>query len=119
MSKTQPILLRGANRLGHRSRIVLEQNSSENRLDYEVLQQMQTRTREELGEAELRIYRQLQKERYPNAFETLQLGLPVHPKEKIASLLPVWDERDKLIRVTGRVALALRDRNRASNLIAC
>jgi hypothetical protein len=52
---------------------------------------------EELGEAELRIYRQLQKERYPKAFETLQLGLPFHPKEKIASLLPVWDERDKLI----------------------
>ena len=66
---------------------------------------------EELAEAELRIYRQLQKEKYPKAFETLQLGLPVHPKEKIASLLPVWDERDKLIRVTGRVALALRDRN--------
>ncbi len=66
---------------------------------------------EELGEAELRIYRQLQKEQYPKAFETLQLGLPVHPKEKMASLLPVWDEREKLIRVTGRVALALRDRN--------
>jgi hypothetical protein len=66
---------------------------------------------EELAEAELRIYRQLQKEKYPKAFETLQLGLPVHPKEKIASLLPVWDERDKLIRVIGRVALALRDRN--------
>ena len=64
-----------------------------------------------MAEAELRIYRQLQKEKYPKAFETLQLGLPVHPKEKIASLLPVWDERDKLIRVTGQVALALRDRN--------
>ncbi len=67
---------------------------------------------EELGEVELRIYIQLQIERYPKAFETLQLGLPVHPKEKIASLLPVWDERDKFIRVTGRVALALRDRNK-------
>ena len=72
---------------------------------------------EELGEAELRIYRQLQKERYPNAFETLQLGLPFHPKEKIESLLPVWDERDKLIRVTGRVALALRDRNKEPSIL--
>jgi hypothetical protein len=30
-----------ANRLGHRSRVVFEQTSSENRLDHEVLQQMQ------------------------------------------------------------------------------
>jgi hypothetical protein len=65
---------------------------------------------EELGEAKLRIYRQL-KDRYPKAFETLQLRLPVHPKKKIAYLLPVLDERDKLIQVTCRVALALRDRN--------
>jgi hypothetical protein len=44
---------------------------------------------EELDEAELTIYRQLQKERYPKAFKTLQLGLPIHQKEKIAALNPV------------------------------
>jgi hypothetical protein len=66
---------------------------------------------EELDEAELTIYRQLQKERYPKAYETLQLGLPIHQKEKIAALNPVWDERDKLIRISGRVILALRDKN--------
>ncbi len=71
---------------------------------------------EELDEAELTIYRQLQKERYPKAYETLQLGLPIHQKEKIAALNPVWDERDKLIRISGRVILALRDKNRASDL---
>jgi hypothetical protein len=32
---------------------------------------------EELDEAELTIYRQLKKERYPKAFETLQLGRPI------------------------------------------
>ncbi|XP_045023718.1 uncharacterized protein LOC116934563 [Daphnia magna] len=66
---------------------------------------------EELNEAELAICRQLQIERYPKAFRTLQLGLQIHPKEKIASLRPVWDNRDRLIRVSGRVALALRDRD--------
>jgi hypothetical protein len=66
---------------------------------------------EELNEAELAICRQLQVERYPKAFWTLQRGLEIHPKEKIASLRPVWDNRDRLIRVTGRVALALRDRD--------
>jgi len=66
---------------------------------------------EELDEAELAICRQLQRDRYPKAFRTLQLGLQIHPKEKIASLRPVWDKRDRLIRVTGRVELALRDRD--------
>ncbi|XP_045023195.1 uncharacterized protein LOC123467282 [Daphnia magna] len=66
---------------------------------------------EELNEAELAICRQLQIERYPKAFRTLQLGLQIHPKEKIASLRPVLDNRDRLIRVTGRVGLALRDRD--------
>jgi hypothetical protein len=59
----------------------------------------------------LTISSQLQKERYPKTFETLQLGRPIHQKEKIASLGQVWDERDKLIRISGRVILALRDKN--------
>jgi len=66
---------------------------------------------EELDEAELTIYRQLQKERHSKAFETLQLGRPIHQKKKIVPLGPVWDERDKLIRISGRVILALRDKN--------
>jgi hypothetical protein len=66
---------------------------------------------EELDEAELTIYRQLQMERYPKAFETLQLGLPIHRKEKMAALGPVWDQRDQLIRISGRVILALRDKH--------
>ena len=66
---------------------------------------------EELDEAELFIYRQLQMETYPKAFESLQMEGPVHPKEKIAHLHPVWDPRDKFIRITGRVSLALRDKD--------
>jgi len=66
---------------------------------------------EELNEAELTIYRQLQRERYPKAFESLQQDNTIQPKEKIAALLPIWDQRDRLIRVQGRVSLALRDRN--------
>jgi hypothetical protein len=64
----------------------------------------------ELHEAELLIYRQLQRYRYPKAFSSLQAKLPIHPKEEIASLNTIWDERDKLIRICGRIALALRDR---------
>jgi hypothetical protein len=41
---------------------------------------------EELDEAELFIYRK--------AFESLQMEGPVHPKEKIAHLHPVWDPTD-------------------------
>ena len=66
---------------------------------------------EELDEAELFIYRQLQMETYPKAFESLQMEGPVHPKEKIAHPHPVWDPRDKLIRITGRLSLALRDKD--------
>ncbi len=47
---------------------------------------------EELDEAELVICRQLQRERYPKAFRTLQLGLQIHPTDKIPSLHPVWDD---------------------------
>jgi hypothetical protein len=61
---------------------------------------------EELDEAELFIFRQLQMETYPKAFESLQMVGPVHPKEKIAHLHPVWDPRDKLIRISGRLSLA-------------
>ncbi|XP_057381572.1 uncharacterized protein LOC130704107 [Daphnia carinata] len=68
-------------------------------------------TVEELTKAELLIYRQLQKEAFPKTFQDLQEGRQPHHKEKIAKLRPVWDERDKLIRVTGRVELALRDRD--------
>jgi len=63
-------------------------------------------SREELDEAELTIYRQLQRERYPKAFESLQQDNTIQPKEKIAALLPIWDQRDRLIRVQGRVSLA-------------
>ncbi|XP_045026478.1 uncharacterized protein LOC123470336 [Daphnia magna] len=65
---------------------------------------------EELTKAELLIYRQLQKEAFPKTFQDLQEGRLPHHKEKIAALRPVWDARDKLIRITGRVELALRDR---------
>ncbi|XP_057365013.1 uncharacterized protein LOC130685709 [Daphnia carinata] len=68
-------------------------------------------TVEELTKAELLIYRQLQKEAFPKTFQDLQEGRQPHHKEKIAKLRPVWDERDKVIRVTGRVELALRDRD--------
>ncbi|XP_045022923.1 uncharacterized protein LOC123466894 [Daphnia magna] len=65
---------------------------------------------EELTKAELLIYRQLQKEAFPKTFQDLEEGRQPHHKEKIAALRPVWDARDKLIRITGRVELALRDR---------
>ena len=50
-------------------------------------------------EAELIIYRQLQIEIYLKSSENLRL-VPVHPKEKIASLQLEWDSRDKLIRIS-------------------
>jgi hypothetical protein len=68
-------------------------------------------SREELDEAELTIYRQFQRERFPKAFEALKLDNTIQPKEKVAALFPIWDARDRLIRVHGRVLLALRDRN--------
>jgi len=46
-------------------------------------------SREELNEAELTVYRQLQRERYSKAFESLQRDNTVQPKEKIAALLPI------------------------------
>ena len=92
----------------------MQQTSSENHLDHENNYRTDMSKRkapkdftiarqsgDELGEVELIIYRQLQKERYSKAFRTLRLGLLVHPKEMIASLLPVCDEREKLNRVTG------------------
>ena len=41
---------------------------------------------EELDEAELFIFRQLQMEKYSKAFKNLQHEVPIHPKEKIAHL---------------------------------
>jgi hypothetical protein len=41
---------------------------------------------EELDEAELFIFRQLQMETYPKAFKNLQLEVPIHPKEKLISI---------------------------------
>lgn len=32
-------------------------------------------------------------------------------RKKISSLNPVWDERDKIIQISGRVILAVRDKN--------
>lgn len=54
---------------------------------------------EELYEAVVIIYRQLQMEIYLKSSENLRL-VPVHPKEKIASLHLEWDSRDKLIRIS-------------------
>ncbi|XP_045027159.1 uncharacterized protein LOC123470673 [Daphnia magna] len=65
---------------------------------------------EELTKVELLIYWQLQKEAFPKTFQDLKEGRQPHHKEKIAALRPVWDARQKLIRITGRAELALRDR---------
>ena len=46
-------------------------------------------SREELDEAELTIYRQFQRERYPKAFEALKLANTIQPKEKVAALFPI------------------------------
>ena len=44
---------------------------------------------EELHEAELLIFKQLQRERFPKVYEALKNGSAIHPKEKVANLLPV------------------------------
>ena len=63
----------------------------------------------ELDKAELLIFRQLQRERYPKVYEALKTGSAIHPKEEVAKLLPIWDQRDGIVRIGGRVSLALRD----------
>jgi hypothetical protein len=66
--------------------------------------------REELDEAEITIYSSNESD-ILKAFESLQLDNTIQPKEKVAALFPIWDARDRLIRIHGRVSLALRDRN--------
>jgi hypothetical protein len=44
---------------------------------------------EELDEAELVICKQLQKDRHSKAYKTLQLGLQIHTKERMAALNPI------------------------------
>ncbi|KAK4021615.1 hypothetical protein OUZ56_003526 [Daphnia magna] len=50
-------------------------------------------------------------EAYPKKFQDLEEGWQPYHKETIATLRPVLNSRDRLIRITGRVDLALRDRD--------
>lgn len=68
-------------------------------------------TAEQLTKVEILIFRQLQKEYYPNTFQDLQEGRQPHHKEKTAALRPVWDVRYRIIRMTGIVELALIHRD--------
>ena len=59
--------------------------------------------------AETTVFQQLQLERFPEAVAALKEGRQPGPKPNLIVLRPIWDERDKLIRVTGRVELALQE----------
>ena len=67
-------------------------------------------TAKEVVDAENVVYRQLQRERYRDIYEALTTTGKLKPKGNIRSLRPQWDARDKLIRVAGRIELALWDR---------
>ena len=62
---------------------------------------------EEVQEAELTILRDIQKECYSFQLRTLEAGLPLTEKAGLSQLLPAWDPRDNLIRVPGRMELAI------------
>lgn len=64
----------------------------------------------EINNATNAILRLVQREKYPEAYELLGKGRPLPHKNGLADLRPAWDARDRLIRVTGRIELAIRDR---------
>jgi len=64
----------------------------------------------EINNATNAILRLVQREKYPEAYELLGKGRPLPHKNVLADLRPAWDPRDRLIRVTGRIELAIRDR---------
>ena len=72
---------------------------------------------EEIREAELFILRGLQQECYPESYAALENKETLHQKNKILKLRPVWDGRDRLIRVTGRMELAIREEQLAPPIL--
>lgn len=67
---------------------------------------------EEIRQAEIFLFRLLQRERYPQSYEALENGQTLHPQAKLTKLRPVWDPVLRLIRVTGRMELAIREEDR-------
>ncbi len=67
---------------------------------------------EEIQQAEIFLFRHIQRERYPQSFEALENGQNLHPHARLTKLRPVWDLKNRLIRATGRMELAIRERDR-------
>ena len=53
----------------------------------------------------------LQRENFPEIFNAVSNGRKPHSRLKLGQLRPLWDPRDKLVRVLGRMELAIRERN--------
>ena len=66
-------------------------------------------TGEDICTAATTLWRWIQQEAHPEERRALQKGNPLHRQSNIARLNPVWDAKDQLIRVTGRVESMFRD----------
>ena len=53
----------------------------------------------------------LQRENFPEIFNAVSNGRKPHSRLKLGQLRPLWDSRDQLVRVLGRMELAIRERN--------
>jgi len=60
---------------------------------------------DEIFSAEKFCLRQIQMVAYKEEYEELSKGEKISFKSSIRSLNPIWDQRNRLIRVTGRIEL--------------
>ena len=65
---------------------------------------------DEIIAAEKFCLRQVQLTAFSEEYEALSKGENIYSKSSIRSLNPVWDQKDRLIKVTGRIELSFDDR---------
>ena len=93
-----------------RDRIVMQHVDANGEFTGEISEhQVRSLRGEEIRAAELKLIRMLQRENFPDAFYALSNDRQLQKKAKLRQLQPVWDPRDELIRVQGRMELAIRE----------
>ena len=93
-----------------RDRIVMQHVDANGEFTGEISEhQVRSLRGEEVRAAELKLIRMLQRENFPDAFYALSNDRQLQKKAKLRQLQPVWDPRDELIRVQGRMELAIRE----------
>ena len=60
--------------------------------------------------AEMSILRKIQREHYPETYEALANNEKIHHRSRLNKLRPLWDAENRVIRVIGRMDLAIRER---------